>query len=101
MGHYLRDCEKSPHSVKTSINDNLSYSIVVKAKSNMLDRFAVQLGMRTKKSMDQQFYVEDDEAKITEKEDPKKIALKSGVSITVEHGKKNCIWNGILPLCRV
>lgn len=46
MGHYLRDCIFIPNLVKTRPDDNLSYSITLKAESNMQDKITLQLGAR-------------------------------------------------------
>lgn len=52
-----------------ALDDNLPYSIALKAESNLLNRVAVQLGANLKKSMHLQFYVENEKAKIEGEED--------------------------------
>lgn len=65
MRHYLKDCTTTSKETRKSVDDNLPYSVALKAKSNLMGKITLQLGSQSKKIMHQKFYVNDEEAKKT------------------------------------
>lgn len=67
MGHGLQDCDVVPDSVKNSTDDELPFSVALKAEPNMLGRESLKLGVFTRKTMKQYVYVGEEASKVKTK----------------------------------
>lgn len=61
MGHGLSECSKVLVKIRDLPEDDLPYSVALKAKSKVMGKVNLKLGSNMKKSMKQCFYVGDDE----------------------------------------
>ncbi|KAB1669860.1 hypothetical protein ES319_1Z003900v1 [Gossypium barbadense] len=59
MGHGLKECDRIPTGVRDKLEDELSYSLALKDKSNLLQKECLEFGASTKKSMMECLYVGD------------------------------------------
>lgn len=62
MRHGLKECDTIPAKVQELPEDELHYFIALKAKSSMLGKESMKLGITARKLMKQCFYVGDDES---------------------------------------
>ncbi|TYG52623.1 hypothetical protein ES288_D09G043000v1 [Gossypium darwinii] len=48
MGHGLKECDRIPTGVRDKLEDELSYSLALKDKSNLLQKECLEFGASTK-----------------------------------------------------
>ncbi|KAH1066732.1 hypothetical protein J1N35_031719 [Gossypium stocksii] len=65
MGHIAKDCNGITKQVKNIGDNDLPYSIALKAESNLKGRESLQLGKTEKKFMEQCLYTGEEEDRIT------------------------------------
>ncbi|MBA0776260.1 hypothetical protein Gotri_011275, partial [Gossypium trilobum] len=59
MGHGLKKCDRIPTGTRDKPEDELPYSLALKAESNLLWKECLEFSASTKKSMMQCLYVGD------------------------------------------
>lgn len=59
MGHGVKDCESIPLKDRMKEEDELTYSLALKAKSSMLGKECFQFGSASKRATKQQNYTSD------------------------------------------
>ncbi|MBA0721590.1 hypothetical protein Golax_009113 [Gossypium laxum] len=59
MGHGLKECDRIPTGARDKPEDELPYSLALKAESNLLRKECLEFSASTKKSMTQCLYVGD------------------------------------------
>ncbi|KAK5775649.1 hypothetical protein PVK06_043567 [Gossypium arboreum] len=57
MGHGIKDCNDTPDESKELSKEDLPFSLALKARSILIGKVSMQLGVTMKKSMPQHYYL--------------------------------------------
>ncbi|PPD82284.1 hypothetical protein GOBAR_DD20788 [Gossypium barbadense] len=78
MRHVIKECNDTPADSKELPEDDLPFSLILKAESNLMGKVSMQLGANMKKSMTQCFYLGRSNEKMGENTNSDKVQDKRG-----------------------
>ncbi|MBA0603002.1 hypothetical protein Gorai_003162 [Gossypium raimondii] len=100
MRHVIKECNDTPADSKELPEDDLPFSLALKAESNLMGKVSMQLGANMKKSMTQCFYLGRSNEKMGENTNSDKVQYKRLMAMKDNSGIREVETNKDSPLSR-